>query len=137
MTPPLVWRNKAQGKGERQSRMVVASRLNSLDLKRKFMVRSFCRAKTVHFGEQAFKKPTGREGSASANVERATLFKPQWYRRLPVALRQRRLSRYGTPCGKLDESHDGELLLETEFAHRASGFVPMFELLENMSGNQR
>ena len=44
---------------------------------------------------------------------------------------------HGTPCGKLDEGHDGELLLEAEFARRAPGFVPFFELLKNMSGNQR
>jgi len=39
--------------------------------------------------------------------------------------------------GKLDEGHNGEPFFESEWTRSASGFAAAFELLKNMSGNER
>lgn len=43
---------------------------------------------------------------------------------------------HGSARRKLDEGHDGELLLEPELAGGTASLVPAFKLLENMSGDQ-
>src|SRR5215469_1704148 len=91
--PPLLWRNEAQGKRERQSEMVVASKLNSLDLKRNLCFGALTAHSSYISANRSLKKPVGLELFASAKVERATFFSPQWYRRFPKASRQRRPSR--------------------------------------------
>ena len=68
---------EAQGKSDRQSFMVVASRLNNLDLKRNLCFEAFAAHRPYISANRSLKKSAGRELFASAKVERATFFSPQ------------------------------------------------------------
>lgn len=76
--------------------------------------------------------PTGRVIFASVTVERAMLFLPRGrdvFRRSP----DKRTIPQETPCGRLDEGHDGGLFPETAFAGRRPGLMPPCGLLKTMS----
>ena len=106
-------------------------------LEAELVFRGFCHAQAVHLGEQILEKAhrPGVVGVGKGGAGHG--FQTPMVQAVPGRAQAAQAVAHGTPCGKLDEGHDGELLLEAEFARGASGFVPAFKLLENMSGNER
>lgn len=102
-----------------------------------FVLRGFCGAQAVHLGEQILEKAYGARIVRVSKGRAGHVFQSPVIQAVSRSLKAAQAIAHGTSCGKLDEGHDRELLLETELTRRAPGFVPSFEFLKNMSGNQR
>lgn len=78
--------------------------------------RSFCRAQTVHFGEQILEKAhrPGVVGVGKCGAGHG--FQAPVIQAVPGRAQAPQAIAHGASCGKLDEGQNGELLLEAEFA---------------------
>ena len=93
-------------------------------------------AQSEHFAKQVLKKAY-RPGIVGVGKGRAShIFQAPMIQTASGCGQAAQSIAHGAPCGKLNEGHDGELLLETEFARRTASFMPVFKFLKNMSGNQ-
>lgn len=108
-----------------------------LGLETKFVFRSFCRAQAVHLGEHILKK-ANRAGILGIGKSGADhVFQTEMVETTSYSPKATQSVTHGAPCGKLNEGHDRELLLEAEPVGSPSCLVSAFELLKNMSGNKR
>lgn len=96
--------------------MTVASMLVELALEAEPVLWRFLRAQAVHFGEQIFEEIHGTRVVGVGEGGTGNWLQAQVVQPVSDSGQGAQTVTHGTPCRKLDEGHERELLLEPKLA---------------------